>query len=56
LSSHARTLELVEMDRRVAELEGHISEISAYRKEIEMFKQQSGGISNLLEQRKKSPQ
>jgi hypothetical protein len=39
LSSYAQTLELVEMDRRVAELEGHISELPSYRREIETFKQ-----------------
>jgi hypothetical protein len=56
LSSHARTLELVEMDRRVAELEGHIAEMSSYRREIEMFKQQIRGRSDVLKQRKESPQ
>jgi len=55
LSSHAQTLGLVEMDRRVAELEGHLSELSSYRRDIEMFKQESGGISALLKQLKESP-
>src|SRR5260221_4279810 len=51
---HAQTLELVEMDRRVAELEGHISELSTYRREIEMFRQMSSGINDLLKGRKES--
>lgn len=54
LSSHAQILGLVEMDRRIAELEGHIPEISGYRKEMEMLKQQSRGTDNLLAQRKSS--
>ena len=37
LTSHAQTMERVEMDRRVAELEAHISEVSSYRREIAMF-------------------
>jgi hypothetical protein len=32
LSSYAQTVELVEMDRRVAEFEGHFSELSSYRR------------------------
>jgi hypothetical protein len=56
LSSHAQTLKLVEMDRRVAELEGHISQLSSYQREIEMFKQQSVGIDKLLRDRKESAQ
>jgi hypothetical protein len=37
LTSHAQTMERVEMDRRVAELEAHISEVSSYRREVAMF-------------------
>ena len=43
LSSHAQILQLVEMDKRVAELEAHLSVMESYRKEIELFKQQNGG-------------
>jgi hypothetical protein len=56
LSSHAQNLGLVEMDRRVAELEGHRSELSSYRQEIERFKQDSRGIGDLLQKLKESPQ
>jgi hypothetical protein len=39
LTSHAQTMERVEMDRRVAELEAHISEVSSYRREVGTFLQ-----------------
>jgi len=37
LSSYAQIMERVEMDRRVAELEGQLSELSSYRSEIAVF-------------------
>ncbi len=45
LSSHAQTLQLVKMDKRVAELEAHFSvKWNPIWKEMEMFKQQNGAV------------
>ena len=53
LSSHAQTWQLVKMDQRVAELEGHFSEMASYRKEMEMFKEQNReGLQKFLDKAK----
>ncbi len=53
LSSHAQTWQLVKMDQRVAELEGHFSDMESYRKEMEMFKEQNReGLQKFLDKAK----